>query len=133
MTALVEEAVSVGDLVRIFTFQQGDANMVELTLPDDSPVRRQARSATSRGRPTRRSSRILREGHVHRPDPDATLEAHDELLFVATAPRRPTSRRCSPQPSTTAPSSGPLLRLSLDCGRLRTSAEPGSRSACCRG
>ena len=28
---------------------------------------------------------LLREGHVHRPDPDATLEAHDELLFVANA------------------------------------------------
>ena len=37
MTALVEEAVSVGDLVRIFTFQQAKADMVELTLPDDSP------------------------------------------------------------------------------------------------
>jgi trk system potassium uptake protein TrkA len=28
---------------------------------------------------------VLREGHVHRPDPDATVEAGDELLFVATA------------------------------------------------
>ncbi len=37
MTALVEEAVSVGDLVRIFQFQQGKATMVELTLPADSP------------------------------------------------------------------------------------------------
>ena len=37
MTALVEEAVSVGDLVRIFQFQQGKATMVELTLPPDSP------------------------------------------------------------------------------------------------
>ena len=42
MTALVEEAVSVGDLVRIFEFQQGKATMVELTLPADSPYRRQA-------------------------------------------------------------------------------------------
>src|SRR5512143_2174688 len=38
MTALVEEAVSIGDLVRIFQFQQGKATMVELTLPEDSPV-----------------------------------------------------------------------------------------------
>ena len=37
MTALVEEAVSVGDLVRIFEFQQAKASMVELTLPGDSP------------------------------------------------------------------------------------------------
>ena len=38
MTALVEEAVSVGDLVRIFTFQQCNTDLVELTLPADSPV-----------------------------------------------------------------------------------------------
>src|SRR5947209_1047258 len=38
MTALVEEAVSIGDLVRIFTFQQTQATMVELTLPPTSPV-----------------------------------------------------------------------------------------------
>ncbi len=37
MTALIEEAVSVGDLVRIFQFQQGHATMVGLTLPDASP------------------------------------------------------------------------------------------------
>ena len=37
MTALIEEAVSVGDLVRIFQFQQGHATMVGMTLPDASP------------------------------------------------------------------------------------------------
>ena len=34
MSALVEEAVTVGDLVRLFTFRQGNANLVELTLPE---------------------------------------------------------------------------------------------------
>ena len=37
MAALVEEAVTVGELVRLFTFQKGRANLVELTLPDNSP------------------------------------------------------------------------------------------------
>src|SRR6187397_1426737 len=37
LTALIEEAVSIGDLVRIFEFQQGRASMVEITLPDGSP------------------------------------------------------------------------------------------------
>src|SRR6478609_9170640 len=37
MCALVEEAVTVGDLVRLLTFHEGDANLVEMTLPDDSP------------------------------------------------------------------------------------------------
>ena len=32
MTALVEEAVSVGDLVRIFDFRQGSASMAGITL-----------------------------------------------------------------------------------------------------
>lgn len=38
MTALVEEAVSVGSLVSIFHFHQSGASMHELTLPEDSPV-----------------------------------------------------------------------------------------------
>ncbi|MFD0851339.1 potassium channel family protein, partial [Actinomadura adrarensis] len=38
LSALVEEAVSVGDLVRLMTFRQGEANLVELTLPDDAPL-----------------------------------------------------------------------------------------------
>src|SRR4051795_1483483 len=37
MTAMVEEAVTVGDLVRIFTFHQSRADILELTLPEGSP------------------------------------------------------------------------------------------------
>ena len=33
LSALVEEAVSVGDVVRLMEFEQGDANLVEITLP----------------------------------------------------------------------------------------------------
>jgi trk system potassium uptake protein TrkA len=84
MSALVEEAVTVGDVVRLFTFRQGEANMVELTLPDDSPyVGYQVQDVL--WPPDTSLLALLREGHVHRPDPEATLEAHDELLFVATA------------------------------------------------
>ena len=36
IAALVEEAVSVGDVVRLFSFKAGEANLVELTLPDNS-------------------------------------------------------------------------------------------------
>src|SRR3954471_5745296 len=38
MSALVEEAVSVGDLVRLMRFSQGDANLVELTLPEEAAL-----------------------------------------------------------------------------------------------
>src|SRR5206468_9099633 len=38
LSALVEEAVTVGDLVRLMTFEQGQVNLVELTLPEDTPL-----------------------------------------------------------------------------------------------
>ncbi|HEY0135775.1 MAG TPA: TrkA family potassium uptake protein, partial [Nannocystis sp.] len=38
LAAVVEEAVSVGDLVRLLTFKKGGANLVELTLADDAPL-----------------------------------------------------------------------------------------------
>ena len=89
LAALVEEAVSVGDLVRLMSFRQGQANLVEVTLPDDTAVGRQgranARTAAGRGPgddPARR--------RVIVPQDDEPLEAGDELLFVAS-PRSRTS------------------------------------------
>ena len=40
LAALVEEAVSVGDLVRLFSFRQGQANLIEITLPRRLGLRR---------------------------------------------------------------------------------------------
>ena len=37
LASLVEEAVEVGDVVRLFGIREGQANLVELTLPDDAP------------------------------------------------------------------------------------------------
>ncbi len=37
LASLVEEAVAVGDLVRLMSFRTGQANLVEITLPDDTP------------------------------------------------------------------------------------------------
>ena len=83
LAAVVEEAVSVGDLVRLLTFRQGQANLVELTLaPDAQIVGRTVGSVTW---PTDSALvAILREGRVITPSPDAALEAGDELLLVAT-------------------------------------------------
>ena len=86
MSALVEEAVSVGDLVRLFTFRQGEANLVELTLPEDSPMVGTAIADVAWPVDTTLVS-VIRGGHVHAPLPDLPLESHDELLFVA-APER---------------------------------------------
>src|SRR5919108_2139279 len=38
LAALVEEAVAVRDLVRLLTPRQGQANLVEVTLPEDTPL-----------------------------------------------------------------------------------------------
>ena len=83
LAALVEEAVAVGDLVRLLTFRQGQANLVEVTLPPDTPLA---------GRPVRSVKLpvdsalvvILRGGRVIVPQADDSLEPGDELLFVAT-------------------------------------------------
>ena len=38
LAALVEEAVTVGDLVRLFTLRQGQVNLVEVTLPPSTSI-----------------------------------------------------------------------------------------------
>jgi trk system potassium uptake protein len=83
LSALVEEAVSVGDLVRLMTFRQGEANLVELTLPEDAPLAGQLVGSVTWPRDTALVA-ILREGRVLVPSPDDTLEAGDELMFVAS-------------------------------------------------
>lgn len=81
MTALVEEAVSVGDLVRIFTFQQGHANMVELTLPHDSALAG-TRIGDIEWPPDTVLVGIIRADRPIPPSHDDTLEGNDELMFV---------------------------------------------------
>src|SRR5580698_9949711 len=82
MSALVEEAVSVGDLVRLLRFSQGDANLVELTLPADAPHVGTAISDVAWPDNTALVA-VLRGGSVIVPSPENLLEAGDELLFVA--------------------------------------------------
>jgi trk system potassium uptake protein TrkA len=82
LSALVEEAVSVGDLVRLMTFRQGEANLVELTLPEDAPLVGQLVGSVEWPQDTALVA-VLREGRVLVPTPDDTLEGGDELMFVA--------------------------------------------------
>src|SRR4029453_5415448 len=80
MAALVEEAVSVGDLGRLMTFRQSQANLVEITLPETAPHVGHA----VRDVPLPRDSAlvaILRGKRVVAPTPGDTLEAGDELVF----------------------------------------------------
>ena len=81
MTALVEEAVSVGSLVSVFTFHQSGAFMHELTLPDDSPVIGELVSEVELP-PHTVLAAILRDYRPINPDRDERFERGDELLFL---------------------------------------------------
>jgi len=85
LTALVEEAVSVGDLVRLMRFRQGDASLVEITLAEDGPV-----VGLTIGQielpPGTAIVAVLRDGRLVMPSPDARLEAGDEVLALVAEP-----------------------------------------------
>ena len=83
LAALVEEAVAVGDLVRLMTFRQGQANLVEVTLPEDTPLAGQAVGGLKLPADSALVV-VLRGGRVIVPQADDALEPGDELLFVAT-------------------------------------------------
>lgn len=82
ITALVEEAVSVGRVVRLFQFAGSDTQMVEITLPDASPaVGRTVGSMRWPGGCV--PVGIIRDGRPLAPTPHDALESGDELLFMA--------------------------------------------------
>ena len=88
MSALVEEAVTVGDLVRLFTFRQGNANLVELTLAPASSVVG-SRVGDVQWPVDTALVAIVRDTRVISPSADDSLEAGDELLFVAAPDQEP--------------------------------------------
>ena len=83
LTALVEEAVSVGDIVRLLKLQRGKVTLVELTLQEGSEVV---------GRPMYELRlpldsaivAIVRAEHVVIPQPETVLAAGDEVMAIAT-------------------------------------------------
>ncbi|SFW89353.1 potassium channel family protein [Amycolatopsis australiensis] len=91
LAAMVEEAVSVGDLVRLMTFRQSNANLVELTLPAETPLAGKPVSDLTLPRDAALVT-ILRGDRVIVPQPEDPLEPGDELLFVATADVEPEIR-----------------------------------------
>jgi trk system potassium uptake protein TrkA len=83
LSALVEEAVSVGDLVRLMTFRQSDASLVELTIPPDAPLAGRRIGDIEWPGDTALVA-VLRAGRVIVPNSDDPLECGDELLFVTS-------------------------------------------------
>jgi trk system potassium uptake protein TrkA len=91
LAAMVEEAVSVGDLVRLMTFRQSQTNLVELTLPAETPLAGKPVSDLNLPRDAALVT-ILRGDRVIVPQPEDPLEPGDELLFVAISDVEPEIR-----------------------------------------
>jgi trk system potassium uptake protein TrkA len=84
ISALVEEAVTVGDVVRLFSLKSGGANLIEITLPENVLACGKTVSELTFPEDTSFAS-IVRDGHVISPSPQELLMGGDELLFVATS------------------------------------------------
>mgnify|MGYP002628472615 CR=1 FL=1 len=83
ISAIVEEAVSVGDVVRLFSLKKGEASLVEITLPDDAKCL--GRTVGEVKLPENATlAAIVRDGQVITPHPHDAYSAGDELLFIAT-------------------------------------------------
>jgi trk system potassium uptake protein TrkA len=84
LTALVEEAVSVGSLVRLLRFEGGNAHLVEVTLAEDSPA--DGVSVVDLGVPRDATIvAVVRSDHLIVPRGDTRLAAGDEVLVLITA------------------------------------------------
>jgi len=93
IAALVEEAVSVGDVVRLFSIKSGEANLVEITLPDGS--RCIGKSVSEVELPLDVSlAAIIRDGHVITPTPSTLFSGGDELIFVASSAAEVALKSC---------------------------------------
>ena len=83
ITSLVEEAVTVGRLVRILQFEGGQARLVEVRLAADSPAIDQALKDLAVPRDATIVA-IVRHEHVVMPRGDSIFEAGDEVLAMVT-------------------------------------------------
>jgi trk system potassium uptake protein TrkA len=82
LTSLVEEAVSVGDIVRLLQLEQGKVALLEVTLDEGSPADGK-RIGALRMPPDCTLVAIVRDRHVIAPSDDTPLEAGDEVLALA--------------------------------------------------
>jgi trk system potassium uptake protein TrkA len=91
LTAMVEEEVTVGDLVRLLPLERGKISIVEMTVPGDS---------STAGRPLYELRlpadaaivAIIREDHVVIPQPETVITAGDEVLALSAIESEPALR-----------------------------------------
>ena len=84
IAAIVEEAVAIGDVVRLFSLKSGEANLVELTLPDTAKCCGKSISEISLPENATLTA-IIRDSKVIAPHGHDVLTQGDELIFIATA------------------------------------------------
>lgn len=83
LTALVEEAVTVGDLVTLLRLEQGKVLLVEFKLNEESPAAGRVVSELDLPRDCALVA-ILRAGHVIIPREETPLMVGDEVLALST-------------------------------------------------
>lgn len=92
MTALVEEAVETGDLVRLLRLEAGGSSLTEFRVPAEHwlPGRRVGTVSWSPDAPL---VAVVRDGRPRAAAPDEVLEAGDELFFLVAADAEAPLRR----------------------------------------
>jgi trk system potassium uptake protein TrkA len=83
LTSLVEEAVSIGDVVRLLNLEQGKVALLEVTLDDGSPAAGKT-VGELRLPPDCTIVAIVRERHVVTPGDETPLHVGDEVMALAT-------------------------------------------------
>jgi trk system potassium uptake protein TrkA len=91
LTAMVEEAVTTGDLVRLLRLEGGRASIVEMKLTPASPAAGKPLYEL-RMPPDSTIVAVLREGHVVIPQPETVLVPGDELVALAAPESEQTLR-----------------------------------------
>ena len=93
ISAIVEEAVSVGDVVRLFSLRKGEASLVEITLPEEAKCL--DRTVEEVKLPENATlAAIVRDGQVITPHAHDVYSAGDELLFIATEAAEELLKNC---------------------------------------
>jgi trk system potassium uptake protein len=83
LASLVEEAVSVGSVVRLMQLESSGAHLVEVTLAPGSPAAGQQLAHLGMPRDATVVA-VVRRAHVVVPRGDTILEAGDEVLVLAS-------------------------------------------------
>jgi trk system potassium uptake protein TrkA len=82
LTSLVEEAVSVGDLVRLLSLEQGKVALLEVTLAEGSPAAGKTVGELNMP-PDCSLVAVVRDRHVIVPKSETPLQVGDEVLALA--------------------------------------------------